>query len=351
MKQTSLATSDTKPKGPGFRQKLAAKAKLELRLWRKSIGRYWQLYLLLIPVVLNFVIFHYVPMAGIQIAFKDYELNLGVWDSEWNNFYHFQRFFKYLFRGFDASSLKALGSSLWELLNSSILGNTLVLSLLSLVFSFPLSIALALMINEIRHKKLNSSLQTVFFAPHFVSTVVVIGMLQAFLAPESGIVNVLLRNLGIIDEGIYFTREEAWFRPLYIISGIWQNVGWSSAIYISALSAIDQSMYEAAAIDGASRWQQLWRITLPSIMPTIIIQLILKCGHIMSVGYEKVYLMQRSTNQGVSQIISTYVYETGIKDKNFDYATAIGLFNSVINLIILLIVNQIAKKRSDVSLF
>ncbi len=312
--------------------RLQQKLRSEKRSWVRSLGRYWQLYILLIPVVLNFVIFHYVPMAGIQIAFKDFMLNLGVWGSEWLGFDHFERFFS--------------AYNFW-----TILGNTLVLSILSLLFSFPLSIALALMINEIRVKKLNSALQTIFFAPHFVSTVVVVGMMQAFLSPNTGIVNILLMKLGIIEEGIYFTRLEEWFRPMYIISGIWQNVGWSSAIYISALSAIDQSMYEAASIDGASKWQQLWRITLPSIWPTIIIQLILKVGHIMSVGYEKVLLMQESTNLGVSEIISTFVYEKGIQSQQYDYATAIGLFNAVINLIVLLVVNYIAKKRSEVSLF
>ena len=283
-------------------------------------------------MVANFVIFHYMPMGGIQIAFKDFMLNKGVWGSEWIGFEHFERFFG--------------AYNFW-----TILGNTLSLSVLSLVISFPLSISLALLLNEIRHKKLNSTLQTIFIAPHFVSTVVVIGMMQAFLSPETGVVNILLKNAGAIEEGIYFTRLEQWFRPMYIISDIWQNLGWSAIIYLSALTAIDTSLYEAAAIDGASRWQQLWRITIPCIWPTIIIQLILKVGHIMSVGYEKVLLMQQSTNLGVSQIISTFVYEQGIAARQYDYATAIGLFNAVINLVVLLIVNRIAKKRSNVSLF
>ncbi len=311
---------------------LRLKLRSEGRSWKKSLMSYWQLYLLLIPVVLNFVLFHYVPMAGIQIAFKDFTLIEGIWDSAWIGFEHFIRFFN--------------AYNFW-----TILSNTLILSVLSLAFSFPLSICLALMINEIRHKKLNSTLQTIFFAPHFVSTVVVVGMMQAFLSPENGIINILLMKLGVIEEGIYFTRLEEWFRPMYIISGIWQNVGWNAAIYISALSAIDTTLYEAADIDGASKWQQLWRITIPCIWPTIIIQLILKCGHIMSVGYEKVLLMQTSTNLGVSEIISTFVYEKGIQSQQYDYATAIGLFNSVVNLIVLLLVNRIAKKRSEVSLF
>lgn len=302
------------------------------RAWKKSLCNYWQLYLLLIPVVANFVIFHYVPMTGIQIAFKDFTLKDGIWGSEWIGFEHFERFFG--------------AYNFWE-----ILSNTLILSVISLAFSFPLSIALALVLNEIRIKRLNSTLQTIFFAPHFVSTVVVVGMMQAFLSPNNGIVNILLEKMGFIEEGIYFTRLQEWFRPMYVISGLWQNMGWNAAIYISALSAIDVALYEAADIDGASRWQQLWRITLPSIWPTIVIQLILKVGHIMSVGYEKVLLMQETTNLGVSQIISTFVYEKGIQAQQYDYATAIGLFNSVINLIVLLIVNRIAKKRSEVSLF
>lgn len=314
------------------KQSLKTRGSKLLHEWKKSLGRYWQLYLLLIPVVANFVIFHYVPMTGIQIAFKDFMLNLGTWGSEWIGFEHFERFFN--------------AYNFW-----TILSNTLILSVVSLAFSFPMSVGLALLLNEIRHKKLNSALQTIFIAPHFVSTVVVVGMMQAFLSPETGVINIILEKLGFIEEGIYFTRLEQWFRPMYIISGIWQNLGWNAIIYLSALSAIDTSLYEAASIDGASRWQQLWRITLPCIWPTIVIQLILKCGHIMSVGYEKVLLMQTSTNLNVSEIISTFVYMKGIKSQQYDYATAIGLFNAVINLIVLLSVNRIAKKRSEVSLF
>lgn len=304
----------------------------ELYKWKRSLKKYYQLYLLLIPVIANFVIFHYVPMAGIQIAFKDFSLRDGIWGSQWIGFDHFERFFN--------------AYNFW-----SILSNTLILSLLSLAFSFPLSICLALVLNEITHKRLNSTLQTIFFAPHFVSTVVVVGMMQAFLSPQTGIVNVLLMKLGIIEEGIYFTRLEEYFRPMYVISGLWQGMGWGAAIYLSALSAIDTELYDAAAVDGANKWQQLTKITLPCIWPTIVIQLILKCGHVMSVGYEKVYLMQKTTNINVSEIISTFVYTKGIEEQMYDYSTAIGLFNSVINLIILLVVNYIAKKKSEVSLW
>ena len=303
-----------------------------VRRWKLSFVKYWQLYLLLIPVIANFVIFHYIPMAGVQIAFKDFDMKKGIWGSVWVGFEHFVRFFNTY--------------NFW-----TILWNTLALSLLSLAFSFPLSVCLALLLNEIRVKRLNKGMQTVFFAPHFVSTVVVVGMLQAFLSPSTGIVNILLMKLGVVEEGIYFTRLAQYFRPMYIISGLWQNTGWGAAIYLSALAAIDQELYEAAKVDGASRWQQLTRITVPCLVPTIVIQLILKCGHIMSVGYEKVLLMQTSTNKVVSQIISTYVYDQGIQMQQYDFATAVGLFNSVINLIVLLLVNWIAKKKSDVSLW
>lgn len=308
------------------------KSTTEWVLWKTSLKRNWQLYMLLIPVIASFIIFSYIPMAGIQIAFKNFTLNNGIWGSTWAGFEHFERFFS--------------AYNFW-----TILWNTLILSLLSLVFSFPLSICLALVLNEIKNKKVNSTLQTIFFAPHFISTVVVVGMMSAFCSPSSGIINILLQKFGVISEGIYFTRLSQYFRPMYIISGIWSNTGWSAVIYLSALSAIDTVLYEAASIDGANRWKQLTRITLPCLLPTIIIQLILKCGHIMSLGYEKVLLMQTSTNLDVSQIISTFVYEKGISAQQYDYATAIGLFNSVINLIILLIVNRMARKRSDVSLW
>ncbi|MCL2252959.1 MAG: ABC transporter permease subunit [Lachnospiraceae bacterium] len=304
----------------------------EITLWKKSLGRYWQLYLLLIPIILNFVIFHYIPMTGIQIAFKEFTLRDGIWGSEWVGFRHFTRFFNV--------------HNFW-----TILYNTLILSAQSLFFSFPLSIGLALTLNEIRKKRLNGALQTIFFAPYFISTVVVVGMLVAFTSPSSGIINVLLMKLGVINEGIYFTRLEEWFRPMYIITSLWSNTGWGAIIYIAALSAIDSDVYEAASIDGASRFQQLFRITLPLLIPTIVIQLILRLGRVMNMGHEKALLMQNPGNIGSSQIISTFVFERGISNQQYDYATAIGLFNSVINLIILLIVNRMARKYSNVSLW
>lgn len=219
------------------------------------------------------------------------------------------------------------------------------------MFSFPLPIILALVLNEIRLKRFKTTVQTILFAPHFISTVVVVGMMAAFLAPSTGIINNLLIKLGVIDQGIYFFRLEEYFRPLYISSTIWTNMGWNAIIYISAISSIDAGLYESAEIDGASRFKQMLNITLPCIMNIIITTLILNCGHILGIGYEKALLLQTSTNINISEVISTYVYDRGISAGQYDYATAIGLFNSVINFIMLIFVNKIAKKNSEVSLW
>jgi putative aldouronate transport system permease protein len=303
-----------------------------LTTWKKSIRKYWQLYLLLIPVIASFIIFNYMPMAGIQIAFKDFSLKKGIWGSDWIGLYHFQRFFSgYKF--------------------TQILSNTIILSLQSLLFTFPFPIIFALALNEIKRKRLKAAVQTITFAPHFISTVVVVGMMTVFLLPSTGIINVLLMKLGLIDKGIYFTRLPQYFRPLYIISGLWASMGWSSIIYISSISAIDPQLYEAAEIDGAGKFRQMIHVTLAGIRPVIITMLILHLGSIMSVGFEKVFLMQTSTNLVYSEVISTYVYDRGISAGQYDFATAVGLFNSVINLILIVIVNKVAKKFSEVSLW
>ncbi|MDD3335307.1 MAG: ABC transporter permease subunit [Eubacteriales bacterium] len=302
-----------------------------LRTFNKSLKLNYQLYLLLIPVIINFIIFAYVPMTGVQIAFKDYSIRKGIWGSAWCGFEHFERLF----------TSANFAPIFW---------NTLILSVLNMLFSFPIPIILALLLNEINHR-VSGAFQTIFIIPHFVSVVVVVGILVAFCSPSTGVINVLLKRLNLIDESIYFTRMSQYFRPSYIISGIWQSVGWDAVIYISALSAIDPTIYEAASIDGASRFKQLLKITIPSVLPTIIIMLILKSGKIMSVGYEKVYLMQTTTTLDVSEVISTYVYKKGIGKQEFDYATAVGLFDSVINLSLLAIVNRISKKVSEVSLW
>lgn len=297
---------------------------------KKKIITYWDLYVLMLPGLLYFIIFKYLPMYGAQIAFKNYMPSLGIWGSPWMGFDHFQRFF----------SSPNFGNIMW---------NTVSLSLFNILFGFPTPIILALIINEIKWKPFKKAVQTITYAPHFISTVVLVGLLQMILSPSSGIINNILQVFNI--QPIYFMAEEGWFKPIYILSGIWKSAGWGSIIYLAAISGIDTEMYESAKIDGASRWKQLIYITLPNIMPTAMIMLILDIGKVMSIGFEKVFLMQNSMNIGVSEIISTYVYNVGILDVQFSYSTAIGLFNSIINLIMLILANWVSKKVTQVGLW
>ncbi|MBP3039988.1 sugar ABC transporter permease [Bacillaceae bacterium Marseille-Q3522] len=296
----------------------------------RRIRKNWDLYLLILPVLLYFIIFKYVPMYGIQIAFKDFIAVEGIFGSPWVGFEHFQRFF-------DSFYFERL------------LSNTLLIGLYELAVGFPIPIILALLINEIRNKYFKSFIQTITYAPHFLSVVVVVGMLFILLSPQTGIVNQLIELFG--GEPISFMTEPAWFKTIYVFSGVWQNMGWSSIIYLAALSAVDPQLHEAAEIDGASRLQRIWHINLPSIKPTIIIMLILQCGSILGVGFEKVFLMQNNLNMSASDVISTHVYRTGILGAEYSYSAAIGLFESVVNLIILLIVNYTARKVNKVSLW
>ncbi len=297
---------------------------------KRSLRKYWDLYLLLIPVLAYFVLFKFLPMYGLQIAFRDYKPRRGFWGSDWVGLKHFVRFFSTY--------------TCWQ-----IISNTLVLSLLTLLFTFPLPILLALILNEMRDGAYKKTVQTVTYAPHFLSTVVVVGMITAFCSPSTGIVNTLIKAFG--GKSIYFMAKAEWFRPLYVISEVWTNTGWDSIIFLSALSSVDMQMYEAARIDGASRMKMLRYITLPSIMPTIAIMLILHCGRIMSIGFEKVFLLQTDLNIGVSEVISTFVYQQGIRSAQTSYATAVGLMNSVVNFILVIAVNTISKRVSEVSLW
>ena len=297
---------------------------------KRSFRKYWDLYLILIPVVAYFVLFKFLPMYGLQIAFRDYKPRRGFWGSDWVGLKHFIRFFSTY--------------TCWQ-----IISNTLVLSLLTLLFTFPLPILLALILNEMRDGLYKKTAQTITYAPHFLSTVVVVGMITAFCSPSTGIVNTLIKAFG--GKPIYFMAKAEWFRPLYVISEVWTNTGWDSIIFLSALSSVDMQMYEAARIDGASRIKMLRWITLPSIMPTIAIMLILHCGRIMSIGFEKVFLMQTDLNIGVSEVISTFVYQQGIRSAQTSYATAVGLMNSVVNFILVIAVNTISKRVSEVSLW
>lgn len=297
--------------------------------WQK-VSKCWQLYALLLPAVIYLLIFNYAPMAGIQIAFKDYKFSKGIWDSGWVGFKHFSYFFH-------------------SVQFTALMENTIKISVYSLLAGFPVPILLALLLNESKSICLKKVVQSLTYAPYFISTVVLVSMLSMFLSPSVGIVNKMLEFFG--GTAIDFMGSSKAFRSVYIISGIWQGTGWSSIIFIAALAGIDPQLHEAAEIDGANRIQKIWHINLPGILPTAVIVFILSCGSIMSVGFEKAYLMQNTMNQTTSEIIATYVYKMGIQKAQYSYTTAIGLFNSLINLALLLIVNRISKKTADVSLF
>ncbi|WP_442951651.1 ABC transporter permease [Paenibacillus sp. GYB003] len=282
------------------------------------------------PVLVYFIVFHYMPMYGVQIAFKDFIATKGIWGSPWVGLKHFDRFFDSYF--------------FWRLLK-----NTLGISLYELAVGFPIPIVLALMINEVRHKGYKKFIQTVTYAPHFLSTVVLVGIVIMFLSPTSGIVNTIIKAFG--GEPIFFMTKPEWFKTVYVLSGVWQQMGWSSIIYLAALAGIDPGLHEAARVDGASRLQRIWHINLPGIMPTVVILLILNIGSLMGVGFEKVFLMQNSLNTESSDVISTYVYRSGLLGAQYSFASAVGLFNSVVNFVLLLTVNRIAKAVNQSSLW
>ena len=290
----------------------------------------WGLYLLVLPVIVYFAIFLYWPMYGVLIAFKDFVPSAGIWGSEWVGFHHFTRFFTSLYF-------------------SRTLVNTLSISLLTLLFGFPAPILLAIMLNEVRVRWFKNTLQTITYAPHFISTVVMCGMITMFLSPTSGMFNMIREAMGL--EAIGFLQNPKYFRTIYVVSEVWQHTGWSSIIYIAALSGIDPTMYEAADVDGATKMQKIWFITLPALVPTIVIMLILNCGSIMSVGFDKAFLLQNDLNRETSEIISTYVYRIGLTGGQYSFSAAVGLFNNVVNCILLIIVNTICSKLGETSLW
>lgn len=305
-------------------QEKTKRRKLLTRIWKH---RYY--YLMLLPAVVYVLIFNYAPMYGIQIAFKNYRFSLGINGSTWVGFRNFKDFFN--------------SYSFWPLLR-----NTLVLSLYSLAVGFPIPIFVALVLNEMKGKSKKIA-QTILYAPHFISTVVLVGMISIMFSMSSGVVNTVLNHLGF--ESVYFMGSPKYFRHLYVWSGVWQGMGWSAIIYLAALSGVDPSLHEAASIDGASRIQRIIHINLPAIAPTIIILLIMRMGSMVSVGYEKVYLLQTELNLDVSEVISTFVYKRGIVNTNYSFSTAVDLFNNAINVTLLLLSNKISKKFSGSGLF
>lgn len=301
----------------------------------RKVGRAWQLYLLLAIPVIYLLIFNYGPMYGIQIAFRDYTPVDGITGSEFVGFKWFKQF---------------LGHYTFK----QIFMNTVVLSLYSMVAGFPIPIIFALMLNAVRSKKFVRFTQTVSYMPHFISTVILVAIINLVFSPVSGLYGNFYRLLGGDGYPYDFRAAEASFRHLYVWSGIWKSVGWDSIIYMAALSSVSGELHDAAQVDGATRLQRMWHIDIPGIMPTIAILLIMRCGSLIGVGFEKVYLMQTSLNGDVSEVISTYIYKVGMRNfSKFSYGAAVGLFNTAINLSMLLIVNIISRKvtENEVSLF
>lgn len=300
------------------------------KLYRRMSTKSWILLLFVLPSFIFLLVFSYAPMYGLQIAFRDYKMKLGFWDSPWVGLDHFEAFF---------TSFRF----------STLVENTLRLSLYYLICGFPFPIIMAIMFNYLRSNRMKRFAQTVSYAPYFISTVVVVGMLTMFMSPSSGFINTIREALGA-ERFNFFASKEA-FPHLYVWSGIWQSAGWNAVIYISALSGVDPQLHEAAIIDGATIPQRIWHVDLPAILPTIIILLILQAGSIMNVGYEKVYLMQNPINLSVSEVISTYSYKVGLESTQYSYSTAIGLFNNVINFALVMLVNKICDKLSGTSMF
>lgn len=290
----------------------------------------WQLYVLIFPVLLYFLVFNYMPMYGVQIAFRNYKVSQGIWGSAWVGLEHFKNFFNaYYFK--------------------RLFANTLLLNLYGLLWGFPIPIILAILLNYVKNEKIKKFIQTTIYIPYFISTVVLAGMLYIFLSPTSGIFNVIREAIGL--KAADFMSDPSAFRTIFVGSGIWQSAGYSSILYIACLSGVDTSLYEAADMDGASIWQKIWYIDLPSLIPTAMMVLILNCGSLLGSSTTKALVLQTAGNVSTSDIIGLYAYKLGLEGAQFSYAAAIDLFVTVINLILILSVNKISKKFADVGLF
>lgn len=296
----------------------------------KRIWKFRYIYLFMVPAIIWFIIFAYTPMFGLILAFKDYKYNMGMFGSPWVGFRYFKNF-------------------LSDPMFFNVISNTLKISILKIAFGFPAPILLALMINEVTNSKFKRVVQTVSYMPYFVSWVVVITLLSKFLSPTNGLINDIRIQMGL--EAVYYQGKPNLFYPLVVLTDIWKNAGWGSIIYLAALTGIDPGLYEAAEIEGAGRWAKTWHITLPGIRPTIGILFIMGLGGILNAGFEQILLMQTPPVMDIAEILDTYVLQRGLKMSQFGYATAIGLFSSVISLILVVIVNYISRKYTEVSLW
>ena len=292
--------------------------------------REWQIYLMLAPMIIWFVVFLYKPMYGLQIAFKDYSIFRGIEASPWVGMEHFNDLFG------NSQFLRAIK-------------NTFLISFYSLIFGFPVPILLALMFNEIINAVFKRSAQTIVYLPHFISTVIIAGIVITAFSPSAGIVNTVLSWFGV--EPVYFLTKAEWFRPIFIGSGIWQEAGFSSIIFLAAIAGVNPSLYESAVVDGASRWQMMWKITLPSILPTIIIMLIIRIGNLMEVGFELIILLYQPATYETSDVINTFIYRQGLQSGQYDLAAAAGFFNAVVAFVLVMAANSISKRFSRTSLW
>jgi putative aldouronate transport system permease protein len=289
----------------------------------RSVRRHWQLYLLVVVPLAYFLVFKYVPMVNAVIAFKSYNVVAGIWGSPWVGFEYFERFFSNPMFG-------------------TVVSNTFLLAVYALIASFPIPIILALALNEVRGRFFKRTVQMVTYAPYFISTVIVVSMVILILSPRIGLASDVTGFFGLPSKD--YLADPDFFRHVYVWTEVWQTAGYSAVIYLAALAGVDPALYEAAKVDGANRLQKIWHVDLPSILPTVIVVLILSVGSIMAIGFEKVFLLQNPLNLSQSEVIATYVYKLGLQNADFSLATAVGLFNSVINLILLVTVNAVSKR-------
>lgn len=303
---------------------------LSRKVLLRKIMKHWRLYLMLIPFLAYYWFFYFRPMGGLTIAFKDYSIFKGAAASPWVGLEYFKEFLT------NPSFLLTLK-------------NTLTISILNLVFGFPLPIILAIALNEVKNRHFKKTVQTVTYLPHFISMVVIAGITVNLLSPSNGLINIIIEMFG--GEKVYFLSKPEWFRPVYIIMHLWKETGFGAVVFIAALAGIDPALYEAAVVDGATRMQRIIHVTLPGLMPTIIILLILRVGRMINVGHEAVILLYQPATYSTADVINTYVYRIGLLDARYDYATAVGLFNSLVSLLLVIVSNKIAKKTSETSLW
>ncbi|WED21008.1 ABC transporter permease subunit [Vibrio sp. JC009] len=302
----------------------------KVTLFVERIKRDWQIYLLLAPTVIWFLLFLYKPMYGLQIAFKDYSVFRGITSSPWVGFEHFVTLFE------NDAFIRSIK-------------NTVMISGASLIFGFPVPIILALMFNEILNAKFKRVAQTIVYLPHFISAVIIAGIVITAFAPSTGVINLFLNALGY--DSVYFLTKPEWFRTIFVGTGIWQEAGFSSIVFLAAIAGVSPSLYESAVVDGASRWQMMWRITLPCILPTILIMLIIRIGNILEVGFEMIIMLYQPATYETADVISTFIYRQGIQAAQYDLAAAAGLFNAVIAFLLVITANTISKRVSRTSLW